>query len=95
MVQLDSGLFLVLAMLIIAACFYLPEHIATIANRIWYYCFGDDEVLKNGRVVGQGVYKTGGKLVREAATQFLGKEGVTAGAGRVAAGGAAAGGISG
>ncbi len=38
----DSVLFLVLSMIIIAASLYLPEHIATIANRAWFYYAGDE-----------------------------------------------------
>lgn len=29
-------------MIIIAASLYLPEHVATIANRVFYYWAGDD-----------------------------------------------------
>ncbi|KAI9789885.1 MAG: hypothetical protein M1835_001352 [Candelina submexicana] len=38
----DSVLFLILSMIIIAASLYLPEHIATIANRAWFYYAGDE-----------------------------------------------------
>jgi Small subunit of serine palmitoyltransferase-like len=41
---LDSILFLALSLLLIAAFLYLPEHIATISRRAFYYCFGDDNV---------------------------------------------------
>jgi hypothetical protein len=29
-------------MIIIAASLYLPEHITTVANRAWYYVWGDE-----------------------------------------------------
>jgi len=38
----NSILFLLLSLLSIAAFLYLPEHISTIAARVFYYCFGDD-----------------------------------------------------
>lgn len=38
----DSFLFLFLSMIIIAASLYLPEHVAGIANRAFYYWAGDD-----------------------------------------------------
>lgn len=40
----DSILFLALSLLLIAAFLYLPEHIATIGRRAFYYCFGDDQI---------------------------------------------------
>ncbi|KAE9988085.1 hypothetical protein EG328_000555 [Venturia inaequalis] len=41
---IDSILFLALSLLLIAAFLYLPEHIATIGRRAFYYCFGDDQI---------------------------------------------------
>ena len=38
----DSFLFLFLSMIIIAASLYLPEHIATVLSRAWFYYAGDD-----------------------------------------------------
>lgn len=38
----NSFLFLFLSMIIIAASLYLPEHVAGIANRAFYYWAGDD-----------------------------------------------------
>ncbi|TLD31758.1 hypothetical protein E2P81_ATG07248 [Venturia nashicola] len=40
----NSILFLALSLLSIAAFLYLPEHIATIGQRAFYYCFGDDQI---------------------------------------------------
>jgi len=39
----NSILFLFLAMVLIAASLYLPEHITMIARRAWYYALGDTE----------------------------------------------------
>ncbi|KAF2755169.1 hypothetical protein EJ05DRAFT_478971 [Pseudovirgaria hyperparasitica] len=38
----NSFLFLFLSMIIIAASLYLPEHITTIAHRVFYYLAGDE-----------------------------------------------------
>jgi hypothetical protein len=38
----DSILFVSLSLLTIAACLYLPEHIAIIGRRVTWYCFGND-----------------------------------------------------
>ncbi|QDS76731.1 hypothetical protein FKW77_001250 [Venturia effusa] len=40
----NSILFLALSLLLIAAFLYLPEHIAMIGRRAFYYCFGDDQM---------------------------------------------------
>ena len=42
MANSDSFLFLFLSMIIIAASLYLPEHIATVLSRAWFYYAGDD-----------------------------------------------------
>ena len=42
---LNSLLFLLLSLLIIAASLYLPEHVYIIANRMFYYFSGDDSSL--------------------------------------------------
>ncbi|KAI5804090.1 hypothetical protein DFH27DRAFT_459764, partial [Peziza echinospora] len=39
----NTFLFAFLGMLILAASLYLPQHIATIASRGWFYLLGDDE----------------------------------------------------
>jgi len=44
----NSILFLALSLLLIAAFLYLPEHIATISRRAFYYCFGDESVQTEG-----------------------------------------------
>jgi hypothetical protein len=41
----DSILFLTLTLLSIAACLYLPEHLAIITRRVYYYCFGEGDHL--------------------------------------------------
>ena len=40
--DIDSFLFLFLSMIIIAASLYLPEHIATVLSRAWFYYAGDE-----------------------------------------------------
>ncbi|CAI6329404.1 unnamed protein product [Periconia digitata] len=42
---LNSLLFLLLSLFIIAASLYLPEHVMIIANRMFYYFSGDDSNL--------------------------------------------------
>ncbi|KAF1961178.1 hypothetical protein CC80DRAFT_436786 [Byssothecium circinans] len=42
---LNSLLFLLLSLFIIAASLYLPEHVLLIANRMFYYFSGDDSSL--------------------------------------------------
>ncbi|KAF2640913.1 hypothetical protein P280DRAFT_375496, partial [Massarina eburnea CBS 473.64] len=44
---LNSLLFLLLSLFIIAASLYLPEHILLIANRMFYYFSGDDSTLSS------------------------------------------------
>lgn len=68
----DSILFLVLSMLIIAASLYLPEHVSTIANRIFYYCFGDEDSLGTASKAASQVFAASSNMLREATTQFLG-----------------------
>ncbi|KAF2202316.1 hypothetical protein GQ43DRAFT_392414 [Delitschia confertaspora ATCC 74209] len=73
----NSGLFLVLSLLIIAACFYLPEHVSTISNRLFYYWFGDekDQALQSSHKQSvQNMVSTTSNIIREAATQLLGME---------------------
>jgi hypothetical protein len=36
---------MVISLLIIAACLYLPEHLITIANRMFYYFSGNEETI--------------------------------------------------
>ena len=40
--EIDSFLFLFISMIIIAASLYLPEHVATMWNRAWFYYAGDE-----------------------------------------------------
>jgi hypothetical protein len=42
MLRLDSVLFLLLSLLIIAASLYLPEHLSIITSRIFYYYSGNE-----------------------------------------------------
>ncbi|KAL3427056.1 hypothetical protein PVAG01_00565 [Phlyctema vagabunda] len=46
----NSFLFLFFSMIIIAMTLYLPQHIAFLTNRAWFYYHGDEEGL-----VGSGV----------------------------------------
>ncbi|EAT91200.1 hypothetical protein SNOG_01551 [Parastagonospora nodorum SN15] len=46
--RLDSVLFLLLSLLIIAASLYLPDHLTIIANRLFYYFSGNEETLATG-----------------------------------------------
>jgi hypothetical protein len=52
----DSILFLIISMIIIAASLYLPEHVATMANRAWYYVLGDEGIAREklAGITGQG-----------------------------------------
>lgn len=57
----DSFLFLFFSMVIIAATLYLPQHIAFLTNRAWFYYNGDESV-KNA---GQSVVATASEVVYE------------------------------
>ena len=46
--MLDSILFLLLSLLIIAASLYLPEHLSIIASRIFYYYSGNENAHSGG-----------------------------------------------
>ncbi|KAF2463626.1 uncharacterized protein BDR25DRAFT_347117 [Lindgomyces ingoldianus] len=70
----NSILFLILSLLIIAASLYLPEHVQTIANRMFYYWFGDEDSLNGASKAAQQVLTTSSKVIRDAATSFLGKD---------------------
>ena len=37
----DSIIFILLSLLVTAATLYLPDHIVTIYNRVWYYTHGE------------------------------------------------------
>lgn len=56
----DSILFLFLSMVIIAASLYLPEHVAVIARRAYYYAVGDKEstVQKVSQTMAETVAQT-------------------------------------
>ena len=56
--MVDSVLFLLLSMLIIAASLYLPEHIVLIANRMFYYFSGDDQTLTTATASANKVLST-------------------------------------
>lgn len=59
-VSIDSVLFLLLSLLIIAASLYLPEHLSIIARRISYYFSGNEETLAtSAQKVGQQVVASG------------------------------------
>ncbi|KAF2182817.1 hypothetical protein K469DRAFT_690548 [Zopfia rhizophila CBS 207.26] len=72
----NSILFLLLSLFIIAASLYLPEHITIIANRMFYYWFGDEESLNGASNAAQQVLATSSNILREAATQFLGNDNI-------------------
>ena len=40
--SLDSFLFLFFSMIVIAITLYLPQHIAFLTNRAWFYYHGDE-----------------------------------------------------
>lgn len=65
-------------MIIIAASLYLPEHVTTIANRVFYYWRGD-EAQDGASKAAQQIVATSSRVVREAATSLLGKEGLRQG----------------
>lgn len=44
----DSFLFLFFSMVIIAATLYLPQHIAFLTNRAWFYYNGDENIKSAG-----------------------------------------------
>lgn len=43
--SVDSFIFLFLSMILIAASLYLPEHIATVFRRAFFYYYGDDGLV--------------------------------------------------
>lgn len=53
---IDSVLFLVLSMVVIAAALYLPEHVTMMARRAWFYYAGDES---GARDVGDGIGAAG------------------------------------
>jgi hypothetical protein len=58
--HVDSVLFLLLSLLIIAASLYLPEHLTVIANRMFYYFSGNEETLASGaQKAGEHVARSG------------------------------------
>ncbi|ORY17974.1 hypothetical protein BCR34DRAFT_583247 [Clohesyomyces aquaticus] len=65
----NSILFLLLSLLIIAASLYLPEHIHIILNRLFYYWSGSEDSLADNS---QQVLTSTSKVLRDAATSFLG-----------------------
>ena len=58
-------------MLITAATMYLPNHVVTICNRVWYYYHGDsfpaDQSLLKGTVAtsGSSVVETAESVIRQ------------------------------
>ena len=56
MIITDSFLFLFLSMIIIAASLYLPEHVTTVALRVWFYLTGQGEErrISYGGAAGDG-----------------------------------------
>lgn len=57
----NSFLFLFLSMITIAASLYLPEHIANVASRAWFYYAGDETTTPPPHTsVGRGFGTEGG-----------------------------------
>jgi len=46
--RLDLILFILVSLLVIAASLYLPNHVAVIYNRIWYYLHGEFAYMTAG-----------------------------------------------
>ena len=67
--QLDSFLFLFFSMIIIAITLYLPQHIAFLTNRAWFYYNGDE----NAKVAIQSVVESASTslLAESAPTSML------------------------
>jgi hypothetical protein len=38
-------IFIIFSMVLIAACLYLPRHIAFVTNRAWFYYHGEDSAV--------------------------------------------------
>jgi hypothetical protein len=67
---LDSVLFLLLSLLIIAASLYLPDHLTIIANRLFYYFSGnEDTIATTAQKAGQQLMESNSALTT---TQGLG-----------------------
>jgi hypothetical protein len=49
--RVDSALFLILSMILIACSLYLPEHVTTISRRVFYYIAGDVEGAPTSAIV--------------------------------------------
>jgi len=43
----NTFIFLFFSMIVVACSLYLPQHITFLANRAWFYYFGDDEAVPN------------------------------------------------
>lgn len=90
--KIDSFLFLVLSMIVIAASLYLPEHVTMMARRAWFYYAGDESGRDAGvgsgygygngnGAQGVGAAGVGGKGVGVVGEPGMGAGGVGAGAG--------------
>lgn len=65
MVSTDLILFILISLLVTAASLYLPDHIAVIYNRIWYYVHGGEIAYINAASVAAGEKTTLGQAVQE------------------------------
>jgi hypothetical protein len=74
-VPIDSVLFLLLSLLIIAASLYLPDHLTVIANRLFYYFSGNEETLAASA-------QKAGQQFMDSNPAFFAHEGALAGPGR-------------
>lgn len=64
-------------MVLIAACLYLPQHIAFLTNRAWFYYHGEDSAVAAAKVT-PGVVGGGeqvAKVAAKAALEFAGRDG--------------------
>ncbi|KAF2790785.1 hypothetical protein K505DRAFT_250426 [Melanomma pulvis-pyrius CBS 109.77] len=67
----NSVLFLIIALLIIAASLYLPEHIFIVTKRMFYYFSGDEETLNTANKAAHQALSSSSHMISEA---FLGKD---------------------
>jgi hypothetical protein len=79
-VRIDSILFLLVSMLGIAAALYLPDHIAIIARRSFYYWAGDASLGNTTQKAAETVWQTAASATNAVADAVNGVSGATAAA---------------
>ncbi|KAH8821569.1 hypothetical protein F5884DRAFT_768339 [Xylogone sp. PMI_703] len=57
----NTFLFLFLSMIIVAVTLYLPQHIAFITNRAWFYYHGEDSINNAAKPIAYSAGMTGGR----------------------------------